>query len=42
MKTQLTAKYSTFKRAQKKWIMVVADIFMVTIALWAAWALRLG
>jgi len=42
MKRQLTAKYTTLKRAQKKWIMVVADIFMVPIALWAAWALRLG
>jgi FlaA1/EpsC-like NDP-sugar epimerase len=42
MKSQLTAKYTKLKRNQKKWIMVLADVFMVPVALWAAWALRLG
>ena len=42
MKSHLTAKYTKLKRNQKKWIMVLADVLMVPVALWAAWALRLG
>jgi FlaA1/EpsC-like NDP-sugar epimerase len=42
MKVVLTAKYSNLKRNQKKWIMVAADIFLVPLALWVAWGLRLG
>ena len=42
MKAKLTAKYTQLKRTHKKWIMVLADVFMVPFALWLAWALRLG
>lgn len=42
MKAKITAKYTQLKRTHKKWIMVLADVFMVPFALWAAWALRLG
>jgi len=40
MKTQLTAKYTKLKRNHKKWIMVFGDVLI--LALWSAWALRLG
>lgn len=42
MKKHITEKYTQLKRTQKKWIMVIADVFMVPFSLWAAWALRLG
>ncbi|MFQ3292606.1 polysaccharide biosynthesis protein [Reinekea sp.] len=42
MRSKLTAKYTQLRRTQKKWIMVIADVFMVPFSLWAAWALRLG
>lgn len=35
-------KVSTLSRSRKKVIMIAADIIMIPLALWAAWALRLG
>lgn len=35
-------KVSTLSRSRKKAIMIAADIVMIPLALWAAWALRLG
>lgn len=35
-------KVSTLSRNRKKAIMVGADVIMIPLALWAAWALRLG
>ncbi|MDN3649323.1 nucleoside-diphosphate sugar epimerase/dehydratase [Reinekea marina] len=42
MKAKLTAKYTELKRIHKKWIMVLADIAILPISLWAAFSLRLG
>lgn len=35
-------KVSTLSRSRKKAIMIAADIVMIPLALWAAWALRVG
>lgn len=35
-------KVSTLSRSRKKAIMIFADVVMIPLALWAAWALRLG
>jgi FlaA1/EpsC-like NDP-sugar epimerase len=42
MKKILSSKYSRLERRQKKIIMFFADMVLVPIALWAAWALRLS
>lgn len=35
-------KVSTLSRSRKKTIMIAADVLMIPLALWVAWALRLG
>ena len=42
VKKKLTRGYLRLRRSHKKWIMVVADCFMVPFALWASLALRMG
>ncbi len=42
MPRHLHQKVSTLSRSRKKAIMIAADIVMIPLALWAAWALRLG
>ena len=42
MKKNLTRGYLRLRRSHKKWIMVLADCFMVPFALWASLALRMS
>ena len=42
MSQHLHQKVSTLSRTRKKAIMIAADVVMIPLALWAAWALRLG
>lgn len=42
MPQQIHQKVSTLSRSRKKAIMIAADIVMIPLALWAAWALRMG
>ncbi|MEX1214269.1 polysaccharide biosynthesis protein [Saccharospirillum sp.] len=42
MRRKLQRRMVSLRRSHKKWIMVAADVVMIPVALWAAWALRLG